>query len=158
MVARSSTIHRKCPCSVLTVYLDYFAARRIPRLHPLLPILPLLHLRHHRLLPVSIRFVHWITFFLPVFLHKQADKEGHMQINPGSLKNVYAEVIHMIDAKTAFEMIDKIPLESCHIMLAMSAVDLAEDLERLIAAGTDPHTLLTVARNYVKQAYLRENN
>ena len=64
----------------------------------------------------------------------------------------------MIDAKAAFEMIDKSNLESCCIMLAISAPDLAAELERLIDAGSDSHALLSVARDYVKRAYLREIN
>lgn len=63
----------------------------------------------------------------------------------------------MIDTKAAFSIIDKSTLESCRIMLAMSAMDLAEELEALIESGSDPDAILTAAHDLVKQAYLRES-
>ena len=64
----------------------------------------------------------------------------------------------MLDKETVFAMIDNNSLDTCRIMLAMSAMDLAEELEALIESGDDPDSILASARVLVKQAYLREIN
>ena len=63
-----------------------------------------------------------------------------------------------MNSKRAFELIDESDLDSCRTMLAISAPDLYEQLDTIIRSGADPSVILSAARDFVRQAYLRERN
>ena len=81
-----------------------------------------------------------------------------MQVNSGSAQNIASlhERGDSVDNQKAFEMIDKSDFESCRIMLAISAPDLGEEIYDMMQSGADKQVLLASAREFVKQAYLRE--
>lgn len=63
-----------------------------------------------------------------------------------------------MDANRAFELIGSYDLKDCMALLIVYAPDLHAQVEELARIGADAHTILTAARDRVKQAYLREDN
>lgn len=63
-----------------------------------------------------------------------------------------------MDSKRAYELIDSYNLDNCRALLYTCAPDLCIQLDQMMSRGVDHASLLSAARDMLKQAYLRENN
>ena len=63
-----------------------------------------------------------------------------------------------MNSTRAFELIDSYDPKDCMALLFVYAPDLHAQVADLARSGADAHTILSAARDRVKQAYLREDN
>ena len=63
-----------------------------------------------------------------------------------------------MNSKRAYALIDSYDLDNCRTLLYVCAPDLCIQLDQMMSRGLDSSSVLSAARDMLRQAYLREGN